>query len=391
LWQNLVHASIKGFDLLYDKLGLGFDRKLWYLGESFYQDKIDEAIDDLKEFVKRSDSDQSVLLFTGIPEAKFKGKNDKVEEVPLILRKSDGGIGYDATDTAAIRYRLKCLNCDKLLYVTDSGQSLHFLLVFRAALIAGWTNDANKMVHIPFGLMKKESGGGKIKTREGSAESLETLLDKAVARTENIFLSKRKDGEWSSDERHVIRRLAEKCGICNVIFADLKQNRLMDYEFSVERMCTPDGDTAIFLLHVRGKLIRCLNLLNPLHNFPMNPLSYDVEGASIKERSLAVLVSKYHDVIENCYLTLSPHVICQHMLQVAREASSVLVDSNEPVFDAENGKKFHSNRGAERYALLTAVRNVLEQEFKLIGMEKLLEDVEADFHQVLKWKHVEVL
>jgi arginyl-tRNA synthetase len=132
MWSYIVGVSLKDFKRIYKMLGVHFPDDA-YIGESFYQDKVDDAIGDLQRFVSKTLDDHSILLYTGIKEAKPNAK----EEVPLILRKSDGAHGYGATDAAAIRYRLLKLKADRILYVTDTGQSLHFHLLFAAAKMAG--------------------------------------------------------------------------------------------------------------------------------------------------------------------------------------------------------------------------------------------------------------
>jgi len=376
LWKTLVTISIADFDRMYSRLNIPRSDD-WYLGESFYQDKVEAAISDLKQFCTTSQTDSSVLLFTGIPEARFK-KEDKVDEVPLILRKSDGGIGYDATDVAAIRYRLKSIHAEKLLYVTDSGQSLHFSLVFHAAKLAGWTKLRADMEaslhHVAFGVVRKASGG-RIKTREAGAQTLDSLLDQAIERTFRILESKRKD-RWTAQELETIRAIAHPLGVASVVFSELKTNRSNDYEFNVARMCNPDGDSALYLMHVLQK-IRRLGL--PSQSPSPSSGSFNLNGASPKERALALNVAKFHDVVEASLSQLAPHLLCTHALSVAGDVSSFL---------EELGPR---EKASDRPLLVRAAERVILQELSLLGLGPFVEQMRPVLDHVASWRHVELL
>lgn len=100
-------------------------------------------------------------------------------DIPLILRKSDGGYGYDSTDMAAIRYRLRDLDRDWLVYITDAGQAGHFHKVFDVARAAGWTANKNQRLdHIGFGVVCGEDGK-RFKTKSGDTVKLMDLLNEA--------------------------------------------------------------------------------------------------------------------------------------------------------------------------------------------------------------------
>jgi len=382
LWKALVSISLHDFDKIYSRLGIEFDQS-WYVGESFYQDKINDAIEDLGVYVTRSTSDDSVLLFTELPQAKVHGSKNEEGEIPLILRKSDGAIGYDATDVAAIQYRLIDLNAERLIYVTDSGQSLHFQLVFEAARMVGWAEEGvHSLVHVPFGIVKKSGGGGRIKTREGNAESLNSLLDKAIDRMKRIFIGKSDSREWSAEEMMILDELSRFVGIVCVIFAELKTNRNLDYEFSVDRMCNPDGDSAVFVLHVLEKMRRLLQIEDNNNNND----DWNASGASSKERSLAMTISKFHDVVEACNNSQSPHIICSHILAISSAVSSFMEDPNESL-------ELHSNnRARHRRTLLCSAQHVLIQELKLLGLGiGFFKQMQSTLQIVGDWKHVRVV
>jgi len=150
---------------VYTRLGVNFDSQTQvgtgYCGESFYQDKIPAVIRELDEKkLTRHDPDGSILMFTGLAMAKTAPKEgeqaDKDGEIPLFLSKSDGGFGYDSTDMAAAKFRLSNLKCNRVFYVTDAGQELHFLMIFEAAKLAGWASPTARLEHVKFGVVKRK-------------------------------------------------------------------------------------------------------------------------------------------------------------------------------------------------------------------------------------------
>jgi arginyl-tRNA synthetase len=163
-WRYICDISRKDFQQIYDRL----DIKIKEVGESFYNPLIKPAIEQLeKKGLVILDKGAKIIR---IPKQKM----------PLIVVKSDGGFNYDSTDIAAINYRLNELKCDRLIYVTDIGQQLHFNLIFEAAKMAGWhIPPKTKTYHMGFGLVLGDKGK-KIATRSGSSEKLMDLLDEAV-------------------------------------------------------------------------------------------------------------------------------------------------------------------------------------------------------------------
>jgi len=155
-WKYLCDISRLEFLRIYERLNI----KIKEMGESFYNPYIKPTIQKLEELkLVKLDKGAKVIF---IPKQK----------TPLIVQKSDGGFSYDTTDMAAIWYRIFELKCDRMIYVTDVGQQLHFNLVFEAAKLAGWhVPPKTRTDHMGFGLVLGE-GGKKIKTREGGSEKL---------------------------------------------------------------------------------------------------------------------------------------------------------------------------------------------------------------------------
>mmetsp|Transcript_18993 Transcript_18993/g.28017 ORF Transcript_18993/g.28017 Transcript_18993/m.28017 type:complete len:663 (-) Transcript_18993:701-2689(-) len=166
-WKLLCGISKTEFQKVYDRLRV----RLEECGESFYNSMIPETMEkmDKKGILKVEDGATLCMMehFT----------------YPLIVKKSDGGYGYDSTDMAAVDYRLNRLDCDWVVYVTDAGQKSHFDMIFDAAKACGWVNSAKqqRLEHIGFGVVQGEDGK-KFKSRSGDTVRLVDLLDEAVKR-----------------------------------------------------------------------------------------------------------------------------------------------------------------------------------------------------------------
>jgi len=173
-WQSICDISRLSFERVYGRL----DIQLTERGESYYNDMIGPLIGELEERGLVEDSQGAKVIKT------------KVSPVPLMVRKSDGGFGYDSTDMAAIYHRLVCARADQVIYITDKGQETHFFSVFEAARMAGWARTgAARLDHMGFGLVLGPDGK-KFKTRSGETVKLTDLLDQAVLQSKNELIAR---------------------------------------------------------------------------------------------------------------------------------------------------------------------------------------------------------
>ena len=375
VWEKLVEVSKRGFDQVYKVLNISFENKTnlpgtGYCGESFYQDKIDDAIKALGKLVeKRGDA---LLLFTGLPEAKQQPSPDHPDgEIPLFLRKSDGGFGYDSTDIGAVKFRIDVLKANRVLYVTDAGQQTHFHMVFEAARKAGWTANT-KLDHVKFGVVTAK-GGGKFKTRSGETVTLMSLLESAQTKMYEILrarMQQEKSTTGNFDEQ-TAQQLSWAIGTAAVKYFDLRNNRTKDYEFDEEAMCSPDGDTAVYLMYAYARVCSIIDKANEaLIN---DVVGYVAEGASDRERAVAVMLSRFSEIIETSMASLSPHHLCGYLYSLAADLSTFLTDDNERVWakravDSNEPLKLEPARGKYRLFLVRAVREVLYEGLGLLGI-----------------------
>ena len=194
-----------------------------------------------------------------------------------MIQKSDGGFGYASTDMACIRYRANELKADRLVYVTDVSQELHFKNIFLAAEKVGYVDPKKvKLDHMMFGMAPQENitvdedgkevkKAEKIKTREGKSVKLIELLDEArdralatfkerIGKTEEVNEEEEKDGTQAVPKVQIegedeLKKAAEVLGLSSVKYFDLKQNRTQNYVFSFDQMLDPKGNTGVYLIY----------------------------------------------------------------------------------------------------------------------------------------------
>ncbi|GIX64560.1 arginyl-tRNA synthetase family protein [Babesia caballi] len=241
-WRLLCEISEREFAKIYKML----DIRIENCGESFYNDRIPHIVRELQEKNLVVESEGAQCFFT------------PVSEVPLMAIKSDGSYGYDSTDLACIKYRIQELRCKWLIYVTDIGQSDHFMKVFAAARMAGWSkleDEEVRLDHLGFGMVQ-DASGNKFKTRSGDTVKLVTLLDEAVARAtvelEARIKARLEEGDTEVDVN--VPEVAKLLGYGAVKYFELRQTITNNYKFSFDHMLDPRGNTAIYLLYAYARI-----------------------------------------------------------------------------------------------------------------------------------------
>jgi arginyl-tRNA synthetase len=291
LWQGLVDVSVAHMDEVYDALGvLLTDDDI--RGESFYNDMLDETVDALLAAGAAYEHDGAVLVAS----ERFRGKEG--EPAVLIVRKSDGGYGYPATDFATLRYSVDELHGDRLVYVTDARQAQHFAIVFEVCERVGWLRGATAE-HVPFGMVLGDDRRP-FKTRDGGTVPLAGLLAEAVSRAQAI-LDERGLGEDAA--------LARAIGIGAVKWADLSSGRQHDYVFSFERMLALRGNTAPYVQYAH---VRAMSVLEK-----GGTAATVSEVAEPAERALVLQLAGFSDALAEVEARLEPHRLCGYLYELA--------------------------------------------------------------------------
>ncbi|KQY36823.1 arginine--tRNA ligase [Nocardia sp. Root136] len=300
-WREIVAESEKAFGAIYDRLGVLLTPDD-YVGESFYNDHLADTVTELIDKGVAVDSDGAIVVLS----EQVTGPDD--QPVVLMARKRDGGYGYDSTDLATIRYRIGSLHADRLLYVTDSRQALHFQLIFEAARRVGWLTEAIQVDHVAYGTILG-SDGKPFKTRAGGTVRLMGLLDEAAARVRAVVAEKNPD--LSPVELDTI---AEQAGLGAVKYADLSTSRVKDYSFDLDRMTTLNGNTGVYLQYAHA---RVCSILRKAH--ATTQVMVDTAGPlEPAERGLALALDYYGTVLAEVAEVLEPHRLAGYIYDLAR-------------------------------------------------------------------------
>ena len=319
IWRTLVEVSKKGFNEAYERLSVLLTDDDLY-GESFYNAMLPEVAADLEQRGIAVIDDGALVVF--VPG----------QEAPLIVRKSDGGFGYAATDLAAIRYRTTQLDADRIVYVVGMPQSFHFQQVFAVARMAGYLPEDVTAEHVGFGSVLGPDGK-MLRTRAGGTVTLQSLLDEA--------------------EEVATRPIA----MAAVKYSDLSNQLQKDYVFDAARMTKTTGDTGPYLQYAHARAARILR----------NAAEAGIEFSAVTvlaepaEQTLALQLTKLGEVVAEVAQNLQPHKLCTYLYETAT-AMSVFYEQC-PVLKAEGEVR------SSRLALCAATKKVLATGLDLLGIE----------------------
>jgi arginyl-tRNA synthetase len=324
-WQHIVDESRKHYQPIYDELGVDLKQK-HERGESFYKDMLPDVVEDLKKLPETRESDGAICVF---PEG-FKDKEGKW--LPVIVQKSDGAYLYATTDLAAIRYRVGELKADRIIYVTDARQQLHFEMVFTVARMAGWVKNT-ELVHVTFGSVLGENGKP-LKTREGENVKLKELLDEAIQRAKQVV--EEKNPELPADKKDGI---AKAVGIGAVKYADYSNNRTSDYVFSFDKMLAMEGNTAPYMQYAYAR-VQSIKDKGKERGIDVNKEMAGLKALSLTESSeldLAKHLIRYGEAIEAAVADYRPNYLTAYLYELAQKFS--VFYTNCPVLDAGPDKR----------------------------------------------------
>jgi arginyl-tRNA synthetase len=296
-------------------------------GESFYKDMLADVVGELKKKGLAVESEGAVCVF---PEG-FKDKEGK--PLPVIVQKSDGAFLYATTDLAAIRYRVRDLKADRIIYVTDSRQALHFEMVFAVARMAGWVKPETELVHVTFGSVLGEDGKP-LKTRSGENVKLKELLDEAVTRARKIVDEKNPDLPETDKAR-----IAQAVGIGAVKYADYTNNRTSDYIFSFNKMLAMEGNTAPYMQYAYAR-VKSINRKGKERKIDVDKELSGIKEINISEPSeldLAKHLIRYGEAVEAAVADYRPNYLTSYLYDLAQKFS--VFYTNCPVLDAGLDKR----------------------------------------------------
>ena len=337
LWQRILAISVADLKQNYEKLNVSFD--VWK-GESDAEPYIPPMLKELEARGVLTESEGAKVIEVAEP-------GDKKEMPPCIVVKSDGATLYATTDLATIVQRMQDYHPDKILYVTDKRQSLHFEQVFRAARKGGLVPAATELQHIGFGTMNGKDGKP-FKTRDGGVMRLQTLIEDITAYVEaKISENKLVEGEEAHETARLIAVAALKYG-------DLSNLATKDYIFDLERFSAFEGNTGPYLLYTIVRVKSILSRYGKPAGLPIVPA--DSDSAKV----LQLVLSQMPDQLQMAYRDSAPNAVCAYVYELAQAVNQFYHETRiltEPDEEKQRGY----------IALIAMAKRAMEECIDLLG------------------------
>ncbi|MFZ9740027.1 MAG: arginine--tRNA ligase, partial [Prochlorotrichaceae cyanobacterium] len=348
-WKLLCDQSRREFQTLYDRLGIDLEER----GESFYNPFLPAVVEDLQTLgLLVEDAGAQCVFLEGF-------QNKDGNPLPLIIQKSDGGYNYATTDLAALRYRIGQDQVQRIIYVTDAGQSSHFAQVFQVAQRAGWVPEGIDLTHVPFGLVQGEDGK-KLKTRSGDTIRLRDLLDEAIERARKD-LEDRLQLDDRQESPEFIQQVAETVGLGAVKYADLSQNRTSNYIFSYDKMLALQGNTAPYLLYAYVR-VQGIGRKGNI-DFQGESLQEGLVLTEDSEQTLMKHLLQLEDVVTDVAQDLFPNRLCTYLFELSQKFNQFY--DRCPILKAEEPQR------SSRLVLADVTARTLKLGLSLLGIPVL--------------------
>ena len=343
IWNHIMHVSVNDLKKNYANLNVDFD--LWK-GESDAQAYIPDMIERLKKEGFAHVDDGALVI-------DVQEESDTKEIPPCMIQKSDGASLYGTTDLASLVQRVEDYHPDKVIYVVDKRQELHFVQVFRAAKKTGIVPSETELKFLGFGTMNGKDGKP-FKTREGGVMRLENL----ITEIQEEMYKKITDNRTVEEEE--AKNTAKTVGMAAIKYGDLSNQASKDYVFDVDRFTSFEGNTGPYILYT---IVRIKSILN----------KYQEEGKAVtglkvnqqsgeSEKALMLALVKYNEMMENAYEELAPHKICAYIYDLANAFNHFYHETK--ILAEENEAKKQGY-----IALLILTKKVLESCIDVLGFE----------------------
>src|SRR5215472_1354834 len=341
LWKLLVDDSKKYLRKIYARLDVRLtDADM--APESFYNSMLADVNDELERKGLAVISQGALCAFP----PGFTGRDGK--PVPLMLRKSDGGYGYDSTDAAAIRYRLTVLGATRIIYVVGSEQHQHLEMIFELARQADWLVPPARAEHAVVGLMTGP-GGQRLRTRSGEQIKLADLIDEAVDRAATVIADRYGDPEQRS-------QIAEAVGIGALKYGDLSVARDSGYVLDFDRLLALTGNTGPYLQYATARIrsIFARGGIDPA------TATGAIELGTPAERALALRLLGFGRAVADAGAGAEPHKLASYLFELASAFTTFYEQC--PVLTAEGATR------QSRLALSALTLRVLVTGLGLLGI-----------------------
>lgn len=337
IWQHIMKLSVADMTRIYNSLDVHFES---WLGESDADPFIPDMVADFKARGLAVESEGAWV----IPVAE---DTDKKEVPPCILVKSDGSAIYATTDLATMVQRMQDFHPDKILYVTDKRQALHFEQVFRAARKGGIIPENVELEHLGFGTMNGKDGKP-FKTRDGGVMRLEQLI------AEMTEFVRAKVVENKIVEDAAVEETTAKIALAALKYGDLSNQPTKDYVFDMDRFAAFEGNTGPYILYTIVRIKSILSRYGAWENLPIQA------PANPYAKDLMLAITKFGPALESALHSSAPNLICAYIYELAGCVNKFYHET--PILKEED-----ETVKAGHIALIGLAKNVLETSIGLLG------------------------
>ncbi len=353
LWEKIMDISKQDLKKNYGSLNVSFE--LWY-GESDADPYIMPMIEDMKKQGIARISEGALVV-------DVKEDSDNKEMPPCMLLKSDGAVGYDSTDLATIVQRMKDFSPNKIIYVVDKRQGLHFEQVFRTVRKAGIVGDDTELIFLGNGTMNGKDGKP-FKTRDGGVLRLEAL----VKDVRDHVAEKMADRELSDEEKADI---SKKVGLAALKYGDLSNAATKDYIFDIDKFTSFEGNTGPYILYTMVRIKSILEKYSGVAGTDVKTIIEQASNGELKlsdiegndsEKKLKLQIAMFADSIMQASSELAPHKVCAYLFELSNFFNSFYHENKIVAEENEDRRKGF-------IALICLTLRLLEQGIDLLGIE----------------------
>ena len=337
IWNHIMGISLPDLHRIYDLLDVHYEK---WLGESDADPYIPAMVADMK-------AKGNAVMSEGAWVIPVAEETDKKDVPPCILIKSDGSAIYATTDLATMVQRMQDWAPDKMLYVTDKRQALHFEQVFRAAKKCGIVNADMELEHVGHGTMNG-ADGKPFKTRDGGVLRLEQLISDMT----DFVRAKVVENKIVSEDE--VDATTAKIALAALKYGDLSNQPTKDYNFDLERFAAFEGNTGPYILYTIVRIKSILARYGAWENLPIR------EPANEYAKELMLTATRLAPNLENALRTSSPNVICAYIYELAGAVNKFY---HETRILTEEDKDLQ----AGYISLIALAKNILEMCISLLG------------------------
>lgn len=337
IWQHIMNVSVTDLKKNYNNLDVHFES---WLGESDADPYIPPMIEDMKKQGLLVESEGALVM----PVAE---ETDKKEVPPCILVKSDGASIYATTDLATMVQRMQDFHPDKILYLTDKRQALHFEQVFRAARKAGIVKPETELEHLGFGTMNG-TDGKPFKTRDGGVMRLEQLVSDMT----NFVRTKVVENKIVAEDE--VEETTKKIAMAALKYGDLSNQPTKDYIFDLDRFAAFEGNTGPYILYT---IVRIKSILAKYGAWEHLEIQ---EPTNESAKDLMLSITKFGPTLESALKSSAPNLICAYIYDLAGCVNKFYHQTR--ILGEEDEQK-----KAGYVALIGLAKRILEQCIDLLG------------------------